>query len=173
MSGSFHSRIRDTKKAFVPLCARRLIPATTSVRMLPFNPIPWLYVGNPKTRAGIKVGETPLARSGRNPRLVANILANSFLKGDIRLRAMRWNDSHPHPPRNPLNLVGNSAQPRKRTEPLNDTLDFFSQLRSRQIAIIPTYLRGINFKNDTTDFLTGIFHVEITYWREFPACLLK
>ena len=173
MSGSFHSRIRDTKKAFVPLCARRLIPATTSVRMLPFNPIPWLYVGNPVTRAGIKVGETPLARSGRNPRLVANILANSFLKGDIRLRAMRWNDSHPHPPRNPLNLVGNSAQPRKRTEPLNDTLDFFSQLRSRQIAIIPTYLRGINFKNDTTDFLTGIFHVEITYWREFPACLLK
>ena len=173
MSGSFHSRIRDTKKAFVPLCARRLIPATTSVRMLPFNPIPWLYVGNPKNRAGIKVGETPLARSGRNPRLVANILANSFLKGDIRLRAMRWNDSHPHPPRNPLNLVGNSAQPRKRTEPLNDTLDFFSQLRSRQIAIIPTYLRGINFKNDTTDFLTGIFHVEITYWREFPACLLK
>ena len=173
MSGYFHSRIRDTKKAFVPLCARRLIPATTSVRMLPFNPIPWLYVGNPVTRAGIKVGETPLARSGRNPRLVANILANSFLKGDIRLRAMRWNDSHPHPSRNPLNLVGNSAQPRKRTEPLNDTLNFFSQLRSRQIALIPTYLRGINFKNDATDFLTGIFHVEITYWREFPACLLQ
>ena len=80
MSGSFHSRIRDTKKAFVPLCARRLIPATTSVRMLPFNPIPWLYVGNPATRAGIKVGETPLARSGRNPRLVETILAKDSIQ---------------------------------------------------------------------------------------------
>ena len=173
MSGSFHSRIRDTKKAFVPLCARRLIPATTSVRMLPFNPIPWLYVGNPKTRAGIKVGETPLARSGRNPRLVANILANSCLNGDIRLMAMRWNDSHPHPSRNPLNLVCNGAQPRKSTEPFDDTLDFFSQLRAREVALIPSHLRRINFKNDATDFLAGIFHVEITHWREFLACLPK
>ena len=70
----------------------------------------------------------------------------------------------PPPSRNPLNLVGNSAQPRKRTEPLNDTLDFSSQLRSRQIALIPTYLRRINFKNDATDFLAGIFHVEIAHW---------
>ena len=140
MSGSFHSRIRDTKKAFVPLCARRLIPATTSVRMLPFNPIPWLYVGNPVTRAGIKVGETPLARSGRNPRLVETILAKDSIQreGPSQATAMESLTCSPcealsgccPPARNPLNIITNGSQTLIRIQNVNRMQDLFAQLRT-------------------------------------------
>ncbi len=147
--------------ALVPLCARRLIPATTSVRMLPFNPIPWLLPwATPKNRAESR-WEKPCLHD-RGEILIGPHFSKSFLKGDIRLRAMQWNDSHPHPSRNPLIW---SVTARSLGSALSPSMTLLTFLSSDRVRSPHSYVpRGINLKNNATDF-RPVYSTEITHWR--------